>query len=165
MMPGRRWILGLCVLAGLAVLLAGCAARRSSVIVEWTTETEVDTIGFNLYRSESPDGPYEKVNEELIPAEGDPLVGKRYVFTDTDVIAGRTYYYQLEDVEVTGATNRYGPIVVQARPAWPPWAGPALAGLIVLLAWLGRRWGFGVRWPLARGRRPPSPPSASDDGG
>ncbi|NIN65277.1 MAG: hypothetical protein GTO63_11385, partial [Anaerolineae bacterium] len=46
-----------------------------TVIVEWTTESEIDLAGFNLYRSERPDGPYVKVNEALIPASPDPLTG------------------------------------------------------------------------------------------
>ncbi len=109
-------------------------------MIEWTTETEVGTVGFNLYRSESPDGPYERVNKELIPASGDPLVGGRYVFTDTDVIAGRTYYYQLEDVEATGATTRHGPVAVKAQPVWPAWIWALLAGVIALLMLFVWRW-------------------------
>jgi hypothetical protein len=35
-------------------------------------------------------------------------VGGTYVFTDTNVAAGHTYYYQLEDVDTNGATNIAG---------------------------------------------------------
>jgi hypothetical protein len=65
----------------------------SVVIVEWTTESEVDTAGFNLYRSESLEGPYIKINPELIPSSPDPILGGHYVYTDTNVVAGQTYYY------------------------------------------------------------------------
>ena len=100
----------------------------SVVVVEWTTETEVDTAGFNLYRSESPDGPYIKTNHELIPGSSDPLLGGKYVYTDTNVVAGRTYYYKLEDVELDGTTTIHGPIEVVADATGPS-AFPNLAAL------------------------------------
>ena len=146
-------IVGLGLGAGCVVLTA-CrgGAESAAVFVEWTTETEVETAGFNLYRSESPAGPYVKVNPALIPGASDPLLGGRYVYTDTNVIAGRTYYYKLEDVELDGAITLHGPIEVVAeasrpsafadRAAWWP-----LAVLIAVLAlggvavsrWRGQR--------------------------
>lgn len=125
----------LAVLACLLVIVAGCAAP---VRVEWKTETEINTIGFNLYRGESPDGPFDvKVNDELIPASDDPLTGKAYTYIDETARPGRTYYYQLQEVEKSGATNSYGPISVRAGGlAW--WHAAiliALAGL-VLVIWL-----------------------------
>jgi hypothetical protein len=87
----------------------------ATVIVEWTTASELNTAGFNLYRRDSPDGPFTRLNEHLIPASPDPLIGGSYAFTDTNVVAGRTYYYQLEDVETSGATTRHGPIAAKAE--------------------------------------------------
>ena len=91
----------------------------SVVVVEWTTESEVDLAGFNLYRSESPDGPYVKVNTALIPGSPDPLLGGKYVYTDTNVVAGYTYYYKLEDVDLDGTTTLHGPIEVVAEATSP----------------------------------------------
>jgi hypothetical protein len=104
----------------------------SVVIVEWTTESEVDTAGFNIYRSESAEGPYIKINPELIPSSPDPILGGKYVYTDTNVVAGRTYYYKLEDVELGGTTTMHGPIEVVAEASSPS----AFANLAAL-------------WPLA----------------
>ena len=85
------------------------------VIVEWTTESEVNLAGFNLYRSDDPEGPYIKVNDALIPASPDPVTGGSYVYTDTAVTAGVTYYYKLEDVELDGSSTMHGPIEVAAQ--------------------------------------------------
>jgi hypothetical protein len=84
------------------------------VIVEWTTESEVNLAGFNIYRSESQDGPYVKLNDTLIPASPDPMIGGSYKYTDTTAEPGVTYYYQLEDVELDGKATVHGPIVVVA---------------------------------------------------
>jgi hypothetical protein len=109
-------IVSLGLMAGWFLLTAcqGGTADSSVVLVEWATESEVDTAGFNVYRSESSDGPFICINDHLIPASPDPLVGGSYVFTDTDVVAGRTYYYQLEDVEFDGTSTRHGPIEAKA---------------------------------------------------
>jgi hypothetical protein len=137
-------IASLGLVAGWFLLTAchGGTSDSSVVLVEWTTESEVDTAGFNLYRSESPDGPYVKVNAALIPGSSDPLLGGKYVYTDTNVVAGHTYYYKLEDVELDGTTTLHGPIEVVAEAGgrsavanlaalWP------LALLIALLALVG----------------------------
>jgi hypothetical protein len=109
-------IIGLLVLATLVFgYWARAAPMAATVIVEWSTASELDTAGFNLYRSDSTDGPFTRLNEHLIPASPDPLVGGSYTFTDTNVVAGRTYYYQLEDVETGGATTRHGPIAAKAE--------------------------------------------------
>lgn len=119
----------------LALLLAGCTV---SVRVEWRTETEMNTAGFNLYRGESAAGPFDvKVNDQLIPSSADPLMGGSYSYVDRAARAGVTYYYQLEEVERDGRTNTFGPISVRASGlAW--WHLAVLAGLggLVLFVWV-----------------------------
>lgn len=76
------------------------------IIVRWSTESEVNTAGFNVYRSGNEDGPWAKLNTQLIPGSPDPLRGGSYVFTDTNVIADQTYWYELEEVELGGQATR-----------------------------------------------------------
>ncbi len=103
-------------LVGLTMLLAvGPAAPKPVAVIRWETATEVNTAGFNLYRSTSPDGPFtQQVNAELIPASTSPLTGGTYVYTDTTVSPGRTYFYELEEVENDGTRSRVGRISVRA---------------------------------------------------
>ena len=83
--------------------------------VEWSTETEMNTAGFNLYRGESADGPFDvKVNAQLIPPATDPLTGGKYEYVDETARPGVTYFYRLEEVERNGGTNNFGPISVRA---------------------------------------------------
>jgi hypothetical protein len=124
------------VLPAMMFLAAGCAAP---VIVEWSTESEMNTAGFNLYRSEFPGGPFSfKVNDQLIPASSDPLAGSNYSFLDRAARPGRTYYYQLQEVERTGDVNLYGPIAVRANGLdWRHAAVLVLLAAIVLIIWIG----------------------------
>jgi hypothetical protein len=88
---------------------------KAEVIVEWTTASELETVGFNLLRSEAKEGPFEQINANLVPAGSDALTGGDYTFTYSSVQAGITYFYMLEEIELTGETSRHGPIVVKAR--------------------------------------------------
>ena len=54
---------------------------KAEVIVEWTTASELDTVGFNLLRAETQKGPFEQINSNLIPAGSDSLSGSNYNFT------------------------------------------------------------------------------------
>lgn len=102
-----RWIFsGLLLVAVSLGLWAWWISQHASVKIEWTTASELNTVGFNVYRRESMDGPETRINPELIPASTDPLQGGSYQFIDKAVEPGRTYYYELEDVEINGATNR-----------------------------------------------------------
>jgi hypothetical protein len=130
-----RNIMRIVTFVGLAALLGACAAP---VRVTWKTETEMNTAGFNLYRSTSPDGPFdEKVNEELIAPSADPLTGKEYMHIDTSAQAGVTYYYQLQEVERDGTVNTFGPITVRTSGLeWPQVALLVGLAVIVLLIWV-----------------------------
>lgn len=80
------------------------------VRLAWKTVSEIDNFGFNIYRAESKDGPYIKINDKIIPAEGSPVSGADYSFVDTGVKNRKTYYYQLEDIDMYGVSSLHGPI-------------------------------------------------------
>ncbi len=97
-----------------AVELSSFTARGegSAVHVQWQTKTEVDNLGFNLYRSTERDGTYTKLNSSLIPGLLSSVKGKRYSFTDANVTKGKLYYYKLEDTDLNGKKTVHGPVCV-----------------------------------------------------
>ncbi|MBP8293346.1 MAG: hypothetical protein KAX65_11275, partial [Caldilineaceae bacterium] len=82
--------------------------ENGMILVKWTTAHEIDTFGFNIYRSQSENfadaGP---INAELIPGKG--TSGGDYVFADITVAPNATYRYWLIEVDTTGSTHSYGP--------------------------------------------------------
>lgn len=88
-----------------------------AVGVQWETATETGNLGFHLYRAESADGPWNRLNGDLIPSEspGAPI-GANYEFVDESVAAETTYYYRLEDVDLYGRVTQHGPVVVETAP-------------------------------------------------
>ena len=138
--PRRR--VARCRLVALLIILFALSGCAAPVRVEWTTETEMNTAGFNLYRGESADGPFDvKVNEQLIPPAADPLTGGKYQYVDKTARAGVTYYYRLEEVERNGGTNDFGPISVRAGGLewWHLLVLVGLAAVVVSLWLLGGR--------------------------
>jgi hypothetical protein len=118
-------------------------ASPPEIQIQWVTATEYNTAGFNLYRSETPDGEYRQINDMLIPSSDDPALGGHYLYLDREVTRGKSYYYVLEDVEYDNIRERHPPITGQAA-AVEGWsillaAFSGLVGLILLVLALRNR--------------------------
>ena len=85
---------------------------NNAVKVEWETASEMDNVGFHLYRATSPGGPYTKITDKLISARPRQGNGANYSYVDADVSVGRLYYYKLEDIDIFGTHTFHGPICV-----------------------------------------------------
>jgi len=97
-----------------AVFLGSFTARVSEgqVYLNWETTSEVDNLGFNVYHGNSKDGPWTKLNRDLIPSgvrPGSPG-GARYEFVHSGVDTRADNFYLLEDIETSGVATRHGPI-------------------------------------------------------
>ena len=85
------------------------AGSEEAIHLEWETASELDVLGFNLYRAQSQEGPETLINDSLVPSQapGSP-VGASYAYDDETAAAGTTYYYWLEAVDVQGNGTRQG---------------------------------------------------------
>ena len=136
----------------LAAALAGFDAAQAgdAIRVSWETVSEIGNVGFNLWRGTSPSAPDAQLNASLIPSQGPgSSQGFSYEWLDAaNLVNNTTYYYWLEDVDISGQTTRHGPIsatyaaptavrllTADASPALPfalPLAGAGLAALAAL---------------------------------
>ncbi|MDZ7401005.1 MAG: T9SS type A sorting domain-containing protein [candidate division KSB1 bacterium] len=82
------------------------------VTLKWTTQSETENYGFQLYRSRSKDRDYQQITRTLIPGAGNSSQVHHYSFVDRDVMMGETYYYKLADVDFSGTIKFHGPIIV-----------------------------------------------------
>ena len=85
-----------------SVTLVGFSVQAglSEALVTWETSQEVDSLGYNIYRTSEPNLPNnaEPLNNTLIPSQIGNLGNHQYQFNDPDIEAGVTYYFWLEYV-------------------------------------------------------------------
>jgi hypothetical protein len=75
--------------------------RGSNVRLMWATLSEIDLLGFNLYRATSANGPWTRLNATMIPARNPGSAqGNEYELTDANRPNGR-YWYRLDWIEAT----------------------------------------------------------------
>jgi len=79
--------------------------------LKWSTASEVENFGFDIYRSTSEDGPFEKMTKEPIPGAGTIDEPQRYVWEDDTIEAGVDYYYYIESISYGGVRERFSPII------------------------------------------------------
>jgi fimbrial isopeptide formation D2 family protein/uncharacterized repeat protein (TIGR01451 family) len=95
-----------------AVTLVSFTATRTgakSVLVRWTTASELNTWGFHLLRSATgSQADAERITATLIAGKGRNS-GASYEWLDVTAVPGVTYNYWLEETELGGATRIYGP--------------------------------------------------------
>jgi hypothetical protein len=100
------------------------APAGDRIVLRWQTASEIDRLGFNVYRATSVDGPRILLNEDLIASPLPPgsSAGADYSFEDLPVKSGARYFYWLEDVDMYGVTSLHGPF--EAAATWRLSKGP-----------------------------------------
>ena len=102
---------------------------RADGTVEWETASEVGTVGFNLLRLDEATDRFVRVNDRMLPALVGSPQGGVYRYPDAHVVTGKSYTYEIEEIEATGSVRRYGPfrVVVGAGHRASVVARPATA--------------------------------------
>lgn len=89
---------------------------NQSILVEWETGSELDHLGFNIYRSTNPIEGFTQINNELIRnylTSGE--FRGRYRFVDPDLTNDTIYYYVIEDVAINGDRETHGPVFAMPK--------------------------------------------------
>jgi hypothetical protein len=96
-------------------------AGTNSITVKWETASETGNLGFRLWRSQELNGSYVDISGFI--ASLDEGAGASYVFTDTNVTVGITYYYKLQDTPGDGSlgsfTDPISAVISQTATATP----------------------------------------------
>ncbi len=78
--------------------------------IKWATASEVDNFGFDVYRGDSPDGPFERLNAETIEGGGTTDEPRNYKFIDDTIDPYKTYYYYVEAISMNSVRERFTPV-------------------------------------------------------
>ena len=80
------------------------------VLLRWRTESETNNLGFHIYRSQQKAGEYVRITLALIGGQGNTNTARDYSFVDETAQQGATYWYLIEDVDLSGIRERSDPI-------------------------------------------------------
>jgi len=86
-------------------------ANNGKVSIKWQNETEQDNYGFNIYRGENKEGPFVKINKDIIPGAGTTSTPREYVYVDQPLEIGKIYFYYVESVSFAGIKETITPTV------------------------------------------------------
>ncbi|MEM7531247.1 MAG: SdrD B-like domain-containing protein [Chloroflexota bacterium] len=82
-------------------------------LVRWVTGSEIDTAGFDLYRTTGEATSFDENSAahvtEGVEIVGSSVFGGEYTFVDNSAVPGVVYTYWLLETEINGTINTYGP--------------------------------------------------------
>lgn len=77
------------------------------VTISWTTESELNSFGFNIIRAKTEKDPGVKVNKNPIQGAGVSSTHLEYAFHDTDVKIGEVWFYHAQQIDLDGTVREY----------------------------------------------------------
>ena len=87
--------------------------------LKWSTESEMNNLGFIVLRSNEEDGEYTELASytyfDELKGAGTTSKKNHYQFKDETVFNGETYWYKLCDVDVNGIIMEHGPLKATPR--------------------------------------------------
>nr|AGC72435.1 hypothetical protein [uncultured bacterium A1Q1_fos_2037] len=92
--------------------------------IRWTTASEVDSFGFDVFRGESAEGPFERLNAKPIAGAGTSDESHSYAYVDETIDPTKDYYYYVESISIDGVREKFTP-VNRAKAKAPSAAAPA----------------------------------------
>ena len=83
--------------------------------ISWEVRQEQDTYGYLVYRADRREGPFRRVNRDILKVSSGPEP-HAYSYTDDQVVPGRTYYYYLESIGRGGTKSRLSGVMTKVIP-------------------------------------------------
>ncbi|HET7779261.1 MAG TPA: hypothetical protein VFL07_11955 [Rudaea sp.] len=134
------------VLALLATLLLGSAAnaagpaaagacgsqakvppeQRVTNTARWTTASEENTFGYDVYRGDSEDGKFVRITKKPVLGNGTTSETHKYEFVDDTIDPCKEYWYYVEEISTSGDRAKFT-TVFKAKAKRHPDGTPAEA--------------------------------------
>lgn len=75
-------------------------------VLRWSVANEQTLYGYLIYRAEHEDGPWQRVNERIIPVLGHDDAPSDYAWRDTSAVKGKTYWYFIKTLANNGSKQK-----------------------------------------------------------
>ncbi|HSX59132.1 MAG TPA: hypothetical protein VLF18_02925 [Tahibacter sp.] len=84
--------------------------QRLANTPRWTTASEVDNFGYDVFRGDLEEGPFTKLNADPILGAGTTDETKKYEYRDDTIDPCREYWYYVESIDTKGAREKFTPV-------------------------------------------------------
>jgi hypothetical protein len=88
--------------------------------LKWTTASEVNSFGFDVYRGIAEDGPFTRITEDPLLASGTSDEPQSYQFVDDTIDAGVIYFYYVEEISSSGNREKFTPVFASRAKGTAP---------------------------------------------
>lgn len=75
----------------------------------WTTASEQDNFGYDVYRSESEQGTFVKLTKDPLLGAGTSDQTHKYDYRDDSIDPCKDYWYYIESISTSGAREKFTP--------------------------------------------------------
>ena len=76
--------------------------KTGTVMITWSTQSELNNAGFFIKRSQQRDGEFKAINAVMIEGAGTTSEKQSYTYEDTTAQPNVIYYYQIEEISLDG---------------------------------------------------------------
>lgn len=100
------------------------AEQRVKNTARWTTASEEENFGYDVYRGASEEGPFVKLTKQPILGHGTTDETHNYEFADDAIDPCKDYWYYVESISTSGVREKMTP-TFKAPAKRSPKAEPA----------------------------------------
>ena len=86
------------------------AAERVKNTAHWTTASEEENFGYDVYRGDNEKGPFVKLTKQPILGNGTTLETHKYEFADDTIDPCKDYWYYVESITTNGTREKFTPV-------------------------------------------------------
>lgn len=86
------------------------AEQRIANTARWTTASEQNNFGFDVFRGDAEKGPFTKLTQEPILGAGTSDETHKYEFRDDSIDPCKDYWYYVEEISNNGARSKFTPV-------------------------------------------------------
>jgi hypothetical protein len=78
--------------------------------IKWSTASEVDNFGYDVFRGDKEEGPFTRLNAKIIAGAGTVDEPRYYQYVDETIEVGKEYWYYVESVSLAGVREKFTPV-------------------------------------------------------
>lgn len=106
--------------------------KRIANTARWTTASEQNNFGFDVFRGDAEKGPFTKLTKEPILGAGTSDETHKYEYRDDSIDPCKDYWYYVEGITTSGSHEKFtptfhAPAKLRARGSAASSAGPTPA--------------------------------------